>query len=295
MSLADRSVEVILAGQSPSGAYVAAPTFPQYAFAWLRDGAFVADAMSRSGEVESAELFFDWFAAIVRASPEGPWDARYRLDGTPDVSAWPKWQIDGLGLWLWALRGHLARHGGASRWEDAADAITRWLEAHWSEPSVDWWEERGGLHASTLASVWAGIGGDDVRERALACMRVERLDGSQLFLVVLGLADGAVLDRIEPELRYHRHADDEYYGGGEWILLAAFTGWARHVLGRDATEQLTWIEAQAAPDGGLPEQVQATLLQPDRFGPWVEKWGPPACPLLWSHAMYLTLRSVVMQ
>lgn len=295
MTLADRSVEVILAGQSPSGAYVAAPTFPQYAFAWLRDGSFVADAMSRSGEIESTERFFDWFAEIVRASPDGPWDARYRLDGTPDVSAWPKWQIDGLGLWLWALRGHLERHGGDSRWQDAADAIVRWLDAHWREPSVDWWEERGGEHASTLASVWAGTGSEDVRRHALTRQRAERLDGSQLFLVVLGIADGTVLERIEAELGYHRHADDEYYGGGEWILLAAFTGWARAVLGGDASEQLAWIEAHATPDGDLPEQVQDSLLQPERYEPWVEKWGAPACPLLWSHAMYLTLRSVVTQ
>ena len=46
-----RSVEVILAGQSPEGGYVAAPTFPPYAFSWLRDGSFIADAMSRAGEI----------------------------------------------------------------------------------------------------------------------------------------------------------------------------------------------------------------------------------------------------
>jgi hypothetical protein len=27
------------------------------------------------------------------------------------------------------------------------------------------------------------------------------------------------------------------------------------------------------------------------YDPWVEKWGPPPCPLLWSHAMFLTLAS----
>ena len=63
--LRQRSVEIIKAGQSPSGAYIACPTFPVYGFAWLRDGSFVADAMSRAGEVESAEAFFDWAARIV--------------------------------------------------------------------------------------------------------------------------------------------------------------------------------------------------------------------------------------
>jgi len=295
MRLADRSVEVILAGQSPSGAYVAAPTFEQYGYAWLRDGSFVADSMSRVGEVESAERFFDWVAGIVRAKPAGPWDARYRLDGSPDDSAWPKRQIDGYGLWLWALQGHLQRHSVESRWDDAAATTTRWLETHWREPSVDWWEEREGSHAATLASVWAGIGGDDLRDQVTQCYKEERLDGSQLFLVVLGLGGPDLLDRIEAELGYHRHADDEYYGGGEWILLAAFTGWARHVLGRDTGEQIAWTEAQATSAGDLPEQVQGALLHPDQLEPWVEKWGRPASPLLWSHAMYLTLRSVVAQ
>ena len=35
------------------------------------------------------------------------------------------------------------------------------------------------------------------------------------------------------------------------------------------------------------------LLRPERYEPWVVKWGPPPHPLLWSHAMYLTLRSVM--
>jgi hypothetical protein len=42
----------------------------------------------------------------------------------------------------------------------------------------------------------------------------------------------------------------------------------------------------------LPEQT-GELLRPDRYRPWVEKWGEPASPLLWSHAMYLTLLDVL--
>ena len=48
---------MILAGQSPAGGYVASPTFGPYRYSWFRDGAFIADAMSRVGEVESAERF----------------------------------------------------------------------------------------------------------------------------------------------------------------------------------------------------------------------------------------------
>jgi GH15 family glucan-1,4-alpha-glucosidase len=290
VDLAERSVEVILAGQSPSGAYVASPTFEQYRYCWFRDGSFVADAMSRTGRLESAERFFDWCAAIVRRNPDGPWDSRYRLDGTPDESAWPHHQLDGLGLWLWAARGHCERHDVASRWDDALDATARYLAAHWNDPCVDWWEERDGVHAATLGSIWAGIGGDELR--AAVDVDAERLDGSHAFLVALGLAPHEHLERIERELGYHRHADDEYYGGGAWVILAGFTGWAHVACGGDGSAQLEWIEAAAAPDGALPEQVPP-LLRPERYDPWVERWGPPPDPLLWSHAMYLTLRAVM--
>jgi isomaltose glucohydrolase len=291
MTLAERSVEVILAGQAPSGGYVACPRFPPYGYSWFRDGAFIADGMSRAGEVESAERFFDWCAGIVRAKPEGPWDARYRLDGTPDTTDWPHHQLDGLGLWVWAAREHAERHGRELRWDDACELTTRYLGAHWGDPCVDWWEEREGVHAATVGSIWAATQDPAALELVTQCHERERLDGSHAFLVALGLAPAEHLERIERELGYHRHSDDEYYGGGEWLILAGFTGWARALNGLDATPQLEWIEAHAAPDGELPEQVQDSPLRPDRYEPWVEKWGPPPQPLLWSHAMYLTLRS----
>jgi GH15 family glucan-1,4-alpha-glucosidase len=57
----------------------------------------------------------------------------------------------------------------------------------------------------------------------------------------------------------------------------------------DARGRLAWIEAHTAPNGDLPEQSQDHLLRPESFATWVEKWGEPASPLLWSHAMYLRL------
>jgi GH15 family glucan-1,4-alpha-glucosidase len=290
---AQRSIEVILAGQAPSGAYAAAPTFSQYRdYCWWRDGAFVAEAMSRAGEPASAERFFDWCAAVVRARPEGPWDARYRLDGAPDeTSWWPHRQLDGLGLWVWALRNHLERHGVANRWADAAESTTAYLSAHWGEPCHDWWEEREGVHAVTLGCIWAAVGDERIAAAARAALPAERLDGSHAFLTVLGLADAAHLGRVERELGYHRHADDVYYGGGEWPVLAGLAGWARVKSGRDGAEQLAWIEAHTQPDGTLPEQT-GELLHPEAYPGWVERWGPPASPLLWSHAMYLILRDV---
>ena len=67
MSLAQHSIDVIRAGQSPSGGYVACPSFEQYRYSWFRDGSFIADAMRVVGEVASADRFFDWCARVVLA------------------------------------------------------------------------------------------------------------------------------------------------------------------------------------------------------------------------------------
>ena len=248
--------------------------------------------MSRVGQTESAERFFDWCAEIVRRAPSGPWDSRYRLDGSTDpVAWWPHRQFDGLGLWVWAMEKHIERHRVASRWSDAAEATQAFLAEHWSEPCHDWWEERSGVHATTLGCIWAALPRDDIASSVREARERERLDGSHAFLVVLGLAGVDVLTQLERTLGYHRHLEDEYYGGGEWPVLAGLIGWARFVNGLDATLQRAWIESLADSDGALPEQA-GEQLRPSLYGTWVARWGQPALPLLWSHAMYLILHAL---
>jgi len=89
----------------------------------------------------------------------------------------------------------------------------------------------------------------------------------------------------------HRFAGDEYYGGGEWILLTAWLGWYYAATGQRerAAELLAWIEAQADARGNLAEQAPQHLIHPETYQPWVGQRGPIAQPLLWSHAMYLLL------
>ena len=107
----------------------------------------------------------------------------------------------------------------------------------------------------------------------------------------------ATVARIETDLHcpgggVHRYLADTYYGGGEWVLLAAWLGWHYAEVGQweQAQELLHWVEAQADGDGYLPEQVSVHLLAPDRYAEWEARWGPVAKPLLWSHAMYLILQ-----
>jgi GH15 family glucan-1,4-alpha-glucosidase len=296
-----RSIDVILGGQADTGAYVASPSFPPYAYCWFRDGAFIADAMSRVGEVESAERFFAWCDRTIRRHyPD--LHTRYTVDGEPGADEWSNFQLDGFGTWVWALHAHAARHGrSVAPFDEGAELSLRFAADNWRRPSYDWWEEREGTHAATLACLHAGLAARDhplaaeVGEEARAAAP-GRLDASLLCLFApFGLLDrgDALLGRIEERLvdpsgGVHRHEDDEYYGGGAWVLLTAWLGWADP--GR-AAQALAWTESRATPEGHLPEQVAEHLLRPERLEPWERRWGPSASPLLWSHAMYLTLRA----
>lgn len=89
----------------------------------------------------------------------------------------------------------------------------------------------------------------------------------------------------------HRYLGDTFFGGGQWPLLTCFLGLAHLAAGdRARAEQLfDWVAATRTPDLDLPEQVPGHLIAPGMRQEWVEKWGPVATPLLWSHAMFLRL------
>ncbi len=102
--------------------------------------------------------------------------------------------------------------------------------------------------------------------------------------------------RIEADLHrsnggVYRYLADTYYGGGEWLLLAAWLGWYYAEVGEfgQARALLHWMEAQADLQGNLPEQVSTHLLRPAYYPEWEARWGKVASPLLWSHAMYVVL------
>jgi isomaltose glucohydrolase len=299
------SVGIIREHQAPSGGYPASPTFAPYRYCWLRDGSFIADAMSRVGEVGSAEAFFDWCGRVIEARGGENLHARYTLDGEESESDWPTFQPDGYGLWLWALVSHCERHGRApDRWLGAVDLTRAYLHRHWREPCTDWWEERVDVHLSTLGSIWMGLHAlkdslaEEVAQELERCSTSMRLDASLLVLLPpFGpWSPEPLLELIERGLvsaggGVHRHAADTYYGGGEWVLLTAMLGSVYAAVRRmdDARAKLDWVYGHAEQDGALPEQVLDHLLHPESRRYWLEKWGPPASPLLWSHAMAIRL------
>ncbi len=177
LDLGRRSVEIILANQTPSGAFIASPTFSQYGYCWLRDGAFIAYALDVAGEHAAAARFHDWVTDVVLARrdclqrageagrrggiprPEDYLHCRYSADGVESTVDWPSFQLDGPGIWLWSLGEHLARAGElTSRRARAAGLVADYLGALWRCPSYDAWEENPEVvHTSTVGAIAAGL------------------------------------------------------------------------------------------------------------------------------------------
>lgn len=110
--------------------------------------------------------------------------------------------------------------------------------------------------------------------------------------------EGQTLDQISTQLGEfgtHRHLSDVYFGGGPWPLLSAFLALARSAHGdkRTATEIFEWMADCANEKFELSEQLELDLLHPEVRQEWINKWGVPAVPLLWSHAMFLLLKKEV--
>ena len=375
VDLFKRSVQIILKNQSPSGAYIASPAFPTYAYCWLRDGTYVAHAMDRVGHPESAAAFFRWVGQTIKRyagkvekvvayqESRRPLDSneflhtRYNLDGSEvEGVEWSNFQIDGYGTWLWGLAEHVRRTGERRLLAELAESVrltVRYLAAVWCLPNSDCWEEHPEYqHPYSLAAVYGGLqAAVRLAEMGLEGLPLEEITGTAQavgqFVRQYGVKNGrlikhirpleagehdhddkteeegvdasllgactpyglflpndpiwqATLEKIEHDLHrpgggVYRYLGDTYYGGGEWVLLAGWLGWAYAGAGQpgQAGELLEWIEAQAGKDGSLPEQVSQHTLAPGYLPEWEQRWGPAADPLLWSHAKYLILHDVL--
>jgi len=288
--LVARSIEVIAAEQAASGAYPACSTFSVYGYAWLRDGAFVADGVSAHGVAAGPTAFHAWAASVVteRAERVGgivaalsaghPVDeasflpTRYTLDGRDGTEGWWDFQLDGYGIWLWALERHLRRHGlDGAAYRRAVGLTVRYLSACWRLPCYDWWEEHvEQVHVATLAAIEAGLRAalrTGLLDQADAGLAGAAADGIARLVAGDGLVggrlrkwlgstavDGSLLAAVAPfevvdvdvarrtvaaveaDLLdgggVHRFRDDVFYGGGRWPVLAGLLGHAYARLDR---------------------------------------------------------------
>ncbi|MBB3727244.1 glycoside hydrolase family 15 protein [Nonomuraea dietziae] len=215
--LVSRSVDVISTHQSPSGAYPACPTFSAYrGYAWLRDGAFIAEGMSRAGEVQGVTAFHEWCAEVIGAregqveslvrraaegesvSPAEMLPTRFTLEGGDGTDEWWDHQLDGYGTWLWALAEHTTRHGAAVRGaERAVKVAATYLSWFWDQPCYDWWEEHvDQRHVSTLGAIHAGLRsaiGTGLLDEAEAKAAAEAVEGITALVEAEGVAQGGHL------------------------------------------------------------------------------------------------------
>lgn len=350
--IAQRSREIIARHQHPNGAYPASPSFSAYrGYSWLRDGAFIAEGMSRAGEVASASAFHDWVAAqlgerrgqvdeLLRRSAAGeelsPSDmlpTRFAIEPGGEPDTWWNFQTDGYGMWLWAVLEHADRHAlDVGRWRDGILVAADYATGFWSVACYDWWEENvDRRHVSTLGALYGGLRAvqregvlDDARRAAAARAAVgirelvlgegvadgrlakwlgaEAVDASLAACVVpFGLVSagdpigGATLDAVTAQLDVdggvHRYTADVFFGGGQWLLLSGLLGWNEAAAGdtEGAWRHLRWMASHVVGDAEMPEQVDDHLLHPEHRQEWIDRWGPVATPLLWSHGMFLIL------
>lgn len=210
LALAYRSHEVITEHQHESGAYPASPTFSAYrGYAWLRDGSFTAEGISRWGDVDSADRYHDWVSRVLGARREQVdglvadaargvevlldrmLPTRFTFDGLDGSDPWWDFQTDGYGTWLWSLVAHAQRHGGdLTRWLPGIEVAVDFLAAFWDLACYDWWEEHvEHRHVSTLGAVAGGLR-DIADSGVLDAERADRARAASRGAAALALSQG---------------------------------------------------------------------------------------------------------
>jgi GH15 family glucan-1,4-alpha-glucosidase len=205
--------------------------------------------------------------------------------------------------------------------------VGRYLAALSLSPCYDVWEESGtAIHTSTLACVYGGLvtagrltnddsllaAAETVRGRLLddasrhgafvKSSESNAVDASLLWLstpfAVVAPDDARLavtVERIVSELTFdgglRRYPTDTFYGSGAWPVLTGSLG--LHYLARGDTAGARrcrdWISDHFDRLGRLGEQFGGEQRDSVHYREWVERWGPPAQDLTWSHAMYVVL------
>lgn len=145
-----------------------------YSYMWPRDGALVANALDVAGFPDVARWFYSFCKDAL--TPEGFFYHKYNPDGSP-ASSWHPWVMNGArampiqedetALVVWSLWRHYYRYRDIEfvrpLWVDlvqkAADFMVKYRDPKTGLPlpSYDLWEERWGIHAFTVATVYGGL------------------------------------------------------------------------------------------------------------------------------------------
>ncbi len=145
------------------GGVVAAPTLePDYRYVWSRDGTYVAYALDRCGYHKDAEAFYRWCKEAQE--PNGGWNQRYHIEGTPA----PSWgeQEDQCATILWGIGRHYEltknRDFLEEVWPTLEKGVEHLLNGRDPEtglvgPSLDLWEEKSALHTYTNSAAYGAL------------------------------------------------------------------------------------------------------------------------------------------
>jgi oligosaccharide amylase len=145
-----------------------------YSYVWPRDGALVADSLDLAGFPDIARWFYNFCSRVI--TEDGYFYHKYNPDGSP-ASSWHPWvlknerampiQEDETALVVWAMWRHYYRYRDIEfirpLWVDvvqkAAEFMCRYRDPRTGLPlpSYDLWEERWGVHAFTVATVYGGL------------------------------------------------------------------------------------------------------------------------------------------
>jgi GH15 family glucan-1,4-alpha-glucosidase len=146
-----------------------------YSYMWPRDGALVAEALDHAGYREVSRRFYVMMSKLVE--PDGYVLHKYNPDGTL-ASSWHPWsdgdgnaqlpiQEDESALLLYGLWHHYSIHRDVEYLRPLyrrmvrpiADFMVEYREPNTGLPAAshDLWEERYGIHAWTVGTVWAGL------------------------------------------------------------------------------------------------------------------------------------------
>lgn len=219
--------------------------------------------------------------------------------------------------------------GLIEKYKKSIETTIDYLINLWNLPNYDCWEENGDkIHSSTLFCIYGGLKSisDFINDKELTntimqikkyindnCVDKGRLvkyvgsdevDASLIWAAfpfkVFDAGDEIIKEtvkEIQNKLLHnggvHRYSGDTYYGGGEWLLLSCYLAWYYNETGQSdkAASIQNWVEEHTTDEGEMPEQILEHVNNEDYIDKWIKLWGKVACPLLWSHAMYIILIS----
>lgn len=177
--LVSQSLAVLMAHLGDNGAVAASLdtdilrfNLDTYAYVWPRDASYVAMALDEYGYTSLTKKFYEFALSLV--CDEGYFFQKYNPDGTYG-STWHPWtargkkslniQEDETGIFIYALWRHFEKTRDYDLLKRAYPVVRRMADfmAKFRDAtglpleSYDLWEERLGVHAYTVASVYAGL------------------------------------------------------------------------------------------------------------------------------------------